>query len=223
MLGYRFNRPELLERALTHSSWANEAGQGERHNERLEFLGDAVLELCVSAELYRRFPTSREGILTRMRALLVSAASLARLARQTGIDQALKLGKGEDGQGGRDRDSILSDAFEAVLGAVFEDGGFEAARQTVARVFASHWPGSPDNERVVDCKSRLQEISQHLFHDFPVYALERATGPAHAKIFEVSLRLPNGMIFHASNSSCKKAEQDAAALALEALERANSA
>ncbi|WP_288908413.1 ribonuclease III domain-containing protein, partial [uncultured Desulfovibrio sp.] len=128
LLGHVFARPELLERALTHSSWANEYGAGPEHNERQEFLGDAVLELCVSWELYRRFPDAREGQLTRLRARLVSTTSLAERARALGLDQCIKLGRGEESQGGRERDAVLSDALEAVLAAIYEDGGEGAAK-----------------------------------------------------------------------------------------------
>ena len=125
-LGYHFRNVELLERALTHTSYANEQGLNAAHNERQEFLGDAVMELCVSAELFRRFPDTREGDLTRLRSSLVSTHSFANFARQTGIDRLLFLGRGEEAQGGRTRDTNLSDVFEAVMAAIYQDGGFEA-------------------------------------------------------------------------------------------------
>src|SRR5574344_2462695 len=117
-LHYTYSRPELLEMALTHSSWANEHGQGQAHNERQEFLGDAVLELCVSWELFSRFPEAREGDLTRLRSRLVSTTGLADLARELGLQHHLKLGRGEECQGGRDRDTVLSDLLEAVVASV---------------------------------------------------------------------------------------------------------
>lgn len=216
-LGHVFKDRHLLVSALTHSSWANEAGRPGDHNERLEFLGDAVLELCVSSELYRRFPESREGDLTRMRAHLVSTVSLAALAVELGIDQALLLGRGEESQGGRQRENILADAVEAVLAAIYADGGFASAAQAVGRIFAPHWPEALREPQVKNAKSRLQETTQRLFKDCPVYALVGASGPEHAKVFEVCLTLPDGREFFARNSSCKKAEQDAAAHALQAL------
>lgn len=219
-LDHVFARPELLDLALTHSSWANECGGGQRHNERQEFLGDAVLELCVSWELFRRFPKAREGELTKLRARLVSTVSLAERARQLGLDGLLKLGRGEERQGGRDRDSVLSDVLEAVLAAVYEDGGFAAAQKAVARIFEQHWPQTAGQTQRKDCKTRLQEMAQQLFKDRPVYALLASRGPEHAKIFEVSLHLPDGREFMASGTSCKKAEQEAARLALLALEAA---
>lgn len=216
-LGHKFGNAELLFTALTHSSWANEAGCPGAHNERLEFLGDAVLELCVSSELFRRFPEAREGDLTRMRAHLVSTASLAGVAVELGIDNALLLGRGEEIQGGRQRETILADAVEAVLAAVYEDGGFAAAQRAVGRIFASHWPEALEKPQANNAKSRLQELTQRLFKGCPVYALAGASGPEHAKIFEVCLTLPDGREFFARNTSCKKAEQDAAAHALQAL------
>ncbi|MBD5557013.1 MAG: ribonuclease III [Desulfovibrio sp.] len=220
-LGHRFNRPELLEEALTHSSWANERGAGCAHNERLEFLGDAVLELCVSTELFRRFPKLREGELTRLRAHLVSTVGLAQRARELGLDAHLRLGKGEEQQGGRKRDAILSDALEAVLAAIYEDGGFAAAQDATARIYAGHWPGATAAPQARDAKSRLQEAVQHLFGKMPVYAQEATSGPEHAKHFQARLTLPDGETFAGQGSSMRKAEQDAAACALEALSAKN--
>lgn len=217
-LGHNFARRELLELALTHSSWANECACGQEHNERQEFLGDAVLELCVSWEIYKRFPTAREGELTKMRSNLVSAVSLAERARDLGLDVLLKLGRGEENQGGRKRDAVLSDALEAVLAAVYEDGGFEAAQKAVARIFAGQWPHrAGDGKASKDYKTRLQEASQQRFGQAPLYTRLASHGPEHSKVFEVSLRLPDGSQFVASGSSCKKAEQQAARDALETL------
>lgn len=221
-LDHAFARPQLLDLALTHSSWANECGAGQAHNERQEFLGDAVLELCVSWELFRRFPEAREGELTRMRAHLVSTVSLAERARELGLDALLKLGRGEENQGGRGRDAVLSDALEAVLAAVYEDGGFAAAQKAVARIFQELWPrGAGEKKAAKDYKTRLQEAAQRIFRERPLYSLLASQGPEHAKIFEVRLRLPDGREFTACGGSCKKAEQEAARLALEAL-RASS-
>lgn len=219
IFGYKFKNTCLLDKALTHSSWANESNMAEQHNERQEFLGDAVLELCVSTELYLRFPNAREGDLTKMRARLVSGASLYDIAKRTGLDKLVKLGVGEERQGGRDRPTVLGDAFEAVLGAVYEDGGFEVARSCVQRIFADYWPKTDSTQSARDYKSRLQQICQHIFHDVPLYSLEGTQGAEHAKIFATSVRLPDGQIFHGRNTSCKKAEQDAAAAALARLEQ----
>jgi len=217
VLGHVFSRRELLDLALTHSSWANECGTEQIHNERLEFLGDAVLELCVSAQLFRRFPDAREGELTKMRAHLVSTVSLAERARKIGLEALLKLGRGEESQGGRHRDSVLSDAFEAVLAAVYEDGGFVAAQEAVARLFDDRWPTVAEKAMPKDYKTRLQEASQQRFGEPPLYTRLGSHGPEHAKVFEISLRMPDGVEFTASGSSCKKAEQNAAQQALAAL------
>ncbi len=212
---YTFLNKHLLRLALTHSSYANEIKRGgHENNERLEFLGDAVLELCVSAELYRLFPDAREGSLTRMRSALVNEASLARIAVENGLDAQIRLGVGEERQGGRSRPAILADAVEAVLGAIYEDGGLVAARFAVAGIFAGHWPREAIGAQERDCKSLLQQVCQHVFHEPPAYALERTSGPEHAKIFEVKVCLPDGRVFHAANTSRKRAEQDAAAQAL---------
>lgn len=210
-----FQHPELLCAALTHSSWANECGGGAVHNERQEFLGDAVLELCVSWELFHRFPTAREGDLTRMRSELVSTGALAALARELGLEDALRLGKGEENQGGRHRDTLLSDAFEAVLGAVFEDGGFAAAQRSVAHIFQKHWPERLEYTLHKDFKTRLQEVTQRLFQERPVYTMVGSEGPEHAKRFEVRVLLPDGRTFTGMGPSVKRAEQEAAHQALE--------
>ncbi len=213
-IGYTFKNIQYLITALTHSSWANESKKTDTHNERQEFLGDAVLELCVSWILFKRFPEIREGDLTRTRSDLVSAKTLANLARELHIDKHLRLGKGEESQGGRQRDTVLSDAFEAVLGAVFEDGGYEAAYAVVAHIFSSRWPKHVEQNLRKDYKTQLQETMQRLHKDRPVYVLEESSGPEHAKIYKVRLALPNGRVFFATGQSLKRAEQEAARLAL---------
>lgn len=216
-IGYDFKDKSLLTTALTHSSYANEQGDGAGHNERLEFLGDAVLELCVSAELFAKFPDAREGDLTRMRAKVVSMPFLTELARAYKIDIALLLGKGEESQGGRERASLLSDAFEALLGAVYLDGGFPAARHAVQRFFDGRWPVQKQGGLTKDCKSKLQEVTQERFKERPVYSLESSSGPEHAKVFTVRVTLPNGISFTSDGPSLKRAEQLVACIALEHL------
>ena len=218
-LGYSFKNVELLVEALTHSSFANEKGESTHHNERLEFLGDAVLSLCVSSELFRLFPHAREGDLTRLRSGLVSAFSLADLARELGLDVYLLLGKGEESQGGRGRDALLGDALEAVLGAVFEDGGFAGARKFVQNLFQKRWPDDVlCHETQKDYKTRLQELTQQKYKEKPLYTLHASHGPEHAKIFEVRLVLPDGQSLLARGHSVKRAEQKAAQTALAMLE-----
>ena len=216
---YRFGQVKLLTAAMTNSSYANERQDGTEHNERLEFLGDAVLELCISEELYRRFPETREGDLTAMRSRLVNQETLAGVARKIGLGNAIILGKGEEVQGGRERDSLLSDAFEALLGAIFLDGGFDAARAVVRGFFEGRWPEEEAKKpRSKDGKSRLQEVTQQLFKARPVYSLIGSEGPEHDKMFRVRLELPEGTVFVAEGSSVKRAEQIAAHAALARLE-----
>ncbi len=213
-LGYTFKDIEYLRIALTHSSFANEHKKNTEHNERQEFLGDAVLELCVSWELFSRFSDVREGDLTRMRSSLVSASSLANIARELNIDTYIYLGRGEENQGGRQRDTVLSDALEAVLGAIFQDGGYAASFDVVKRIFATHFPCEVQQHLRKDYKTQLQETMLRLHKDRPVYVLEKSSGPEHAKVYEVRLALPDGRIFMATGQSLKRAEQEAARLAL---------
>lgn len=211
---YTFSQVKLLVLALTHSSYCNENPETQGHNERLEFLGDAVLELATSELLYARFPHLREGELTAMRSSLVSQGALARLAFSLGIDGCLFLGRGEEEQGGRRREALVSDAFEAMLGAVFLDGGFAAARQVVEGLFSPLLPVAEKQEKIKDHKSLLQEITQRSFQTRPVYSLLGSSGPEHAKVFEVALELPDGRVYKGSGSSVKRAEQAVAAEAL---------
>ncbi len=216
-LGHVFARQDLLTVALTHSSWANERGDSLGHNERLEFLGDAVLELCVSEELFNRFPEAPEGELTLLRSQLVNEASLAALARDLALDAHIRLGKGEENQGGRERPALLSDAFEAVVGAIFLDAGYARAKAFLSRVFEGGWPARPAAPKSKDFKSRLQEYTQKTHKARPVYVLLGSAGPEHDKLFEVRLTLPTGQEITASEKSVKKAEQMAARMALAAL------
>ena len=214
---YSFRENALLLLALTHSSHCNEVSGAAGHNERMEFLGDAVLELCVSRFLYDLFPELREGELTLLRSRLVSQSTLAALAVELKLDQALVMGRGEEEQGGRARSSMLCDVLEAVLGAVFLDGGFDEAERVVRKLLMPKLREASAGRRDKDDKSRLQEVTQKLFQDRPVYVLKGSLGPEHAKRFVVELALPDGKLFEAEGSSLKKAEQTAAGLALRAL------
>lgn len=213
-LHYAFRNKALLSAALTHSSWANENGC-DIHNERLEFLGDAVLEVNISEGLYERFPSEREGGMTRLRSRLVSEGKLAELARALELGNYLHLGKGEEAQGGRERAALLADAMEAVLGAVYLDGGHDEAARLVARLYEGQWPDPESARKGKDYKTRLQEVTQAKFRALPVYVPLASSGPEHAKIFEVRLELPDGRSFPASGGSLKRAEQEAARQALE--------
>lgn len=215
-LQYRFHDISLLVTALTHSSWANE--HNTVHNERLEFLGDAVLEVNVTHEIYLRFPLEREGGMTRIRSRLVSEGKLAELARSLKLGELLFMGRGEAAQGGRDRDALIADAMEAVLGAVYLDGGQEEASALIHRLYADHWPKPGTDRKSKDYKTRLQEVTQAVLHSLPVYVPLSSSGPEHAKVFRVRLDLSNGRSFTAESGSLKRAEQEAARQALEALD-----
>ncbi len=214
-LQYRFHDISLLATALTHSSWANE--HNTVHNERLEFLGDAVLEVNVSHEIYKRFPQEREGGMTRLRSRLVSEGKLAELARSLHLGEMLFMGRGEEAQGGRERPALIADAMEAVLGAVYLDGGHEEASALIHRLYADRWPEPGTDRKSKDYKTRLQEATQSILHSLPVYLPLSSSGPEHAKTFRVQLELSDGRSFVAEGGSLKRAEQEAARLALEAL------
>ncbi|CCO23848.1 ribonuclease III [Maridesulfovibrio hydrothermalis] len=218
---YRFSQVKHLATALTHSSWANEQAVPVEDNERLEFLGDAVLELCVTEELFKRFKDAHEGQLTKIRSKLVKEKSLAAIALELELNDFLLLGKGEEAQGGRTRSSLLADAMEAVIGAVFLDGGYPEAHSFILRIFDDKWPQTCKIESSKDFKSKLQEVTQAMFKERPTYVLTGTKGPEHEKVFMVRLNLPNGEIFESDGTSLKKAEQTAAARALEHLKSLN--
>lgn len=212
VLAYRFHDPALLVRALSHSS------SGTPDNERLEFLGDAVLETVISADLFCRHPDADEGRLSRRRAALVNREQLAALARDLHLGERLRLGSGEIKTGGRERDSILADAFEALIGAVFVDGGYAQARAVVHNVFGErlHRPDAPD--ALVDNKSRLQEELQARALPLPSYTVARVTGPEHAQVFHVVCEIPAAEIrTEGAGGTRRAAEQVAAERALRRL------
>ncbi len=214
-LGYSFSDTDLLTRALTHVSYGR--GKQDGHNETLEFLGDAVLDLAVSDLLMRRFPEKTEGDLSKMRASLVNAAALAEKATQLNLGESLRMGKGEERSGGRTKQSILAGVFEALLGAVYWDGGYEPARRIVERYFASDiQEGAPEQQ---DYKTRLQEISQMLFHEPPVYKLVAESGPDHEKRFVTEIFVGGKVLGRGEGKSKKQAEQEAARQALARLQQ----
>jgi ribonuclease-3 len=211
-LHYAFRRPELLRQALTHRSY------GVPHNERLEFVGDAVLGFVVALTLFERFPGVPEGVLSRVRANLVNRDTLALLARRLGLGEAILLGEGEQRSGGVDRPSILADALEAVLGAVFLDGGFDAARRVIDAVYADVLHDADPETLGKDPKTRLQEWLQARRIAVPEYTVTETRGDAHAQQFEVECRIPAlAIATRGSGASRRAAEQDAAARALETL------
>jgi ribonuclease-3 len=211
-LGYCFARPDPLAVALTHRSFGGERG----NNEKLEFLGDAVLALAMSDVLMARFPEAHEGDLSKIRASLVNAEVLARKARELDLGRWLRLGRGEEKSGGRDKISILAAAYEALLGAVYVDGGYEPARNVVERQFATD-VGEHLTVGLRDYKTRLQEITQRLFHETPVYTLVEETGPDHHKQFVSEIMISGRSYGRGVGRSKKTAEQAAAMEALTAL------
>ena len=212
-LGHRFTRPEHLETAVTHRS------TGERaHNETLEFLGDAVLSLAVSDLLMRAFPDAREGDLSKMRASLVNAEVLAQKGRELDLGRWLILGKGEERSGGRDKEKLLAAGYEAVLGAIYLDAGYEAGRQVVERHFADQLVHEPEAPGHRDYKTRLQELTQRLYREMPVYTLTGEHGPDHEKEFVVELAVGGRVVGRGVGRSKKIAEQAAAMEALAALD-----
>jgi ribonuclease III len=214
-LGYRFNDPSVLVRAVTHvSSQRNKSGS---HNEVLEFLGDAVLDLAISDLLMHRFPDKSEGDLSRMRAGLVNSAVLAEKANGLKLGSLLFLGKGEERSGGRGKPSILAGAFEALLGAVYQDGGYEPARRLVERFFAMDVQVKQLGQQ--DYKTRLQEISQMLFREPPVYRIISESGPDHEKRFVTEIAVGGKVLGKGEGRSKKQSEQEAALKALTQLQR----
>jgi ribonuclease III len=214
-LDYRFRRPDLLLRALTHRSF------GTEHNERLEFLGDAVLNLAVSRLLFDRFGGSDEGDLTRVRAHLVREDSLHRLALALRLPEVLRLSEGEARGGGAQRPSILADAMEAVIGAVYLDGGAEAAHALVAHLLGEVIAGAGVDSWRKDAKTELQEWLQARKHAVPVYRIVATRGQAHAQTFEVEASVPAlERSARGEGKSRRAAEQEAAQALLDQLQRA---
>ena len=220
-LGYAFRDRELFDEALTHASYANENGYAH-NNERLEFLGDAVLELCVSEKLYAEYSKLDEGGLSKARSRVVREDTLASWALASRLSDLLKLGRGLECQGGRQNPSILADAMEAVFGAVFLDGGYEAAKNAVTTLVKLDaglaFVRKYDSDK--DAKSQLQEFLQSRGEKTPIYRLLRRVGPDHAATFEVEATMADGCVLSAGKgNSIKTAEFAAAQTALSALLR----
>lgn len=208
-LGYGFGRPELLRQALTHRSF------GSPHNERLEFLGDSVLNCSIAAYLYQRFPAMKEGELSRMRASLVRQETLADIARSLALGDYLNLGEGELKSGGAGRPSILADALEAIVGAIHVDAGFEAARSVIEHLYAPALSRIDPADTSKDPKTALQEILQGRHLPLPRYALLATHGEAHAQEFEVECVIPElGVRSTGRGGSRRIAEQQAAQRAI---------
>ena len=215
-IGYRFNNISLLQNALTHSSYANERWHNSLlSNERLEFLGDAILGMTVAKYLYQSFPDRPEGELTRMRADMVCEHTLAKVANRIELGKHLLLGNGEEQGGGRNRNSILADAVESVIAACYLDGGLEAAQKIIERFILVEVP--VNQLRNADYKTALQELVQQKKNQVLAYTLVGQSGPDHDKKFDVEVKLNGVVVGAGSGSSKKRAEQDAARVALERL------
>lgn len=230
-LNYRFRSRELLEKALTHSSTVSDARAGRgaetaeamllEDNERLEFLGDAVLELVTREYLVSKFPQWDEGQLSKSRARLVNAKSLEAAARRLGIGEHLRLGRGEEKTGGRQKQTLLADAFEALVAAIYLDGGLEAAREVLRIVLFEHTlQEGGDRMEVSDRKSALQELLQGRGLPPALYRLAAETGPDHQKKFRIEVWASGELLASGEGSTKKEAEQRAARRALERLENA---
>ncbi|HQD41198.1 MAG TPA: ribonuclease III [Bacillota bacterium] len=218
-LGYRYKDIALLNCALTHSSYANEKGLGkDEYNERLEFLGDAVLEMITSEFLYNEFADCTEGTLTKMRAALVRGKALGQRARELGLGDFLQMGKGEDQNGGRSRISILADAFEAVIGSIYLDGGYAPAREFVLGYLQASARELAEQSLTGDYKTELQETVQASGHHAVEYRLVDQEGPDHDKTFRVRVLIGDRVYGEGTGKSKKEAEQNAAQKALERLE-----
>jgi ribonuclease III len=216
-LGYAFRDGDLLRLALTHPSVAHETGTPSPHNQRLEFLGEAVLQLVLTRELYERFPAFDEGPLTKARAKLVNRRTLAEHARILGLGAHLILSRGEEINGGRERASTLADALEAVLGAIFLDGGFEAAREFILREFGPAFGKLNVLPIIENPKGELQELLQARSPAAPEYHVISATGPDHDRVFECTVQHEGVELARGSGKSKKAAESDAALAALKKL------
>ena len=218
-LGHAFADPALLESALTHRSYSFENGGTD--NERLEYLGDSILNACTTALLVDRFPSVPEGPLSRLRSRLVNTSHLASIGLDIGLGAALQLGRGEEATGGRTRESVLADATEALIGAVFIDAGFECCRKIVT---AWMTPGlalldTPEeaDRAWIDPRSELQELTQRKWRKTPTYEVMATAGPAHAPEFEVAVCLDDRVLGTGKGSSKREASKEAASVAVAAL------
>jgi ribonuclease-3 len=219
-IGYAFANPALLEQAFTHKSYQNERQLDltSTHNERLEFLGDAVLDLALSDYLMRVFPEANEGELSKIRASLVNESILAEVAKAYDMSQRLRLGKGEILTKGAEKPRLLASCFEAVMGALYLDAGFDRVNAFVEDVFKDFVANlDPKNGYVSDFKTRLQEVTQEKFKKTPVYCILGETGPDHDKIFKVEVQVQKDLVFEGEGKSKKQAEQAAAEKAIKEL------
>ncbi len=219
IIGYRFTDLRLLQQALVHSSYSFEQTSPGRNNEILEFIGDAVLYLVVGQILHKRYPEMQEGELTRLRSALVNETHLAQMARDIELGRFLRLGKGEDASSGRNKSSILSSAYEALMGAVFEDAGYYMAAGCIETFFLPAIAGKKEELLIADAKSRLQEALQEKYNEGPQYQLDQEEGPSHQRVFTTSVLFRGKVLGSGQARSKKEAEQRAAAAALDRLQQ----
>ena len=215
MIGYTFNDRQLLLQALTHKSFSNEQPEYALHNERLEFLGDAVLELVISDWIYTHYPDIPEGGLTRIRAEVVSEKGLTQIACDLSLGEGLRLGKGEQKSGGREKPSLLSDALEALLGAIYRDSSFVEVSRVIEKIFIGAIQKSALQRYGSDYKTCLQERLQAQYGALPEYILTQVSGPDHERIFSMEVHFMGKLLGKGSGTSKKNAEQKAAAAALD--------
>ncbi len=214
-LGYRFRDRSLLEQALVHPSYRYETDGVDADNQRLEFLGDAVLGMLTAAYLYEAHPDKPEGDLTSLRSQVTSGRALAAIGAQMGLGEYLKIGRGEERSGGRTRASNLTDAVEALIGAAWRDGGMKAAEKVIRRLVLPAVAGLESDGAAANPKGRLQELAQARWKQSPVYTLTATEGPAHEACFTVEVRLPDGGCWTGQGQGKRAAETAAARVALE--------
>lgn len=218
VIGYTFKDLELLNRALIHTSYANENNLPHfKSNQRLEFLGDAVLDLIISEFIYKEYPDFPEGELTKIRANVVCESTLVKIALQLGLGNYIFLGRGEESTGGKERPSILADALEALIGAIYLDGGLQEVRAFIMRQFYDEVVDTAEKQNYRDYKTALQELIQKDYGDRLYYEVISESGPDHDKVFTVQVKLKNNILGRGTGKSKKEAEQIAAKAALEEL------
>lgn len=218
-LGIKFHDPSLLKRALTHRSYLNENRSVDKSNERLEFLGDAVLELIISEYLYLTYPDRAEGDLTSFRSAIVKTESLAEASRELNYGKYLRMAKGEEDSGGRDKDYILANTFEAVLGAIYLDQGYNACKNLIEKILISKIDNIVENRLDIDSKTKIQELAQAKYRTTPIYQVVAEHGPDHNKEFVVTVKIGNKVIGKGKGSSKQKAEEAAADKGLEYIKK----
>lgn len=217
-LGIQFSNKDFLLTALTHRSFLNENREIPEHNERLEFLGDAVLELIVSDFLFRKYTDRAEGELTSFRAALVRTDSLAQIAKELGLGEHMRLSRGEEDSGGREKDYLLANTFEAVLGAIYLDSGYESCVQFVHRALLPKIEDIVKHRLDIDNKTKIQELAQSIYKTTPTYEVTDEQGPDHDKIFTVVVKIDDKIVGEGKGSSKQRAEEQAAKIGVQYIE-----